>query len=58
MREILRQMAKARMKAMGVDHVNKRMKDFWRDALADPEAERTLMAQGRRLKAQRRRGRE
>ena len=56
MREILRQMTKARMKAMGIDHVNKRMKDFWRDALADSEAERTLMAQGRRLK--RRRGRE
>ena len=56
MREILRQMAKARMKAMGIDHVNKRMKHFWRDALSDPEAERTMMAQGKRLKVQRRRG--
>ena len=56
MREIVRQMAKARMKAMGIDHVNKRMKHFWRDALSDPEAERTLMAQGKRLKVQRRWG--
>ena len=46
MRKYLRQMAKARMKALGVDRINRRMKDFWRKALEDPEAEKALMKQG------------
>ena len=55
MRKYLRDMARARMKAMGIDRVNRRMKDFWREALTDPEAEKALMEQGKRLKKQRRR---
>lgn len=31
------------MKAMGIEHVNKHMKDFWREALSDPDAERAQM---------------
>ena len=52
MRKYLRQMAKARMKAMNIDKVNRRMSAFWRQAVEDPEAEAALMAHGRKIKAQ------
>lgn len=53
MRKYLRQMAKVRMKAMGIERVNRRMSEFWRQALTDPEAEKALMEQGKRLKRRR-----
>lgn len=53
MRKYLRQMAKARMKAIGVERINRHMADFWRQALDDPEAENQMMKQGMRRKAQR-----
>ena len=50
MRKILRQMAKARMKAMRIERVNRRMSEFWRQALTDPEAEKALMKHGQEKK--------
>ena len=50
MRKYLRQMAKARLKAMGIERVNRHMKDFWRRAVNDPDAEAALMQQGRKIK--------
>jgi hypothetical protein len=52
MRKYLRQMAKARLKAMGIERVNRHMTDFWRRAINDPDAEKALMAQGQKIKAQ------
>ena len=52
MRKYLRQMAKARLKAMGIERVNRHMKDFWRRAVNDPDAEAALMQYGRKIKGQ------
>ncbi len=64
MRKYLRQMAKARLKAMGVGNVNRKMKNrkdgvpLWQAVLygdSGKDAERAQMNYGKLLKAQRRR---
>ena len=42
MRKYLRKMAKARLKAMGIERVNRHMKDFWRRAVNDPDGKGTF----------------
>ena len=56
MRKYLRSIAKARMKCMGIDRINRHMADFWRQTLTGEdgeEAERVQMNYGQLLKAQR-----
>lgn len=59
MRKYLRQIAKARMKALGIDRVNRKMRNgAWRKMLTGDMANRALFAQiGRNRPKKRKAGR-